>query len=227
MAKGIWLVWNFKPANADVGDYDEVYLSLSWMRPRPALDVISSYVQKLRRNKYKVFLSINGYADEDNVRTLEDIKKDIDDYTPICDGLSFDYIRYPHGHIKNIFNTKPIYEILDYAKTKNKPIKMAVFPLYNSWLYGQSYWAMQKYGVIQPMLYPQDMFRETNEKSNKLTRQLIKLTKFLFPSSEPCLQAWNEPEKKNFRTLKDLEEDIKVCNNGYSVFRYETLKRLK
>jgi len=227
MTKGLWVVWNYKNKDADYGDFDELYLSVFWLKPkyRPTTKQIKDYVKLCKDKGYKVYLCVNCYADENKNRTFEEIIIDIDYFAPLADGLSLDYIRYNNMRLANYKNDTPIMNVLEYAKTKCNDIKMAVFPIHNSWLYGQRYNRMQKFGVIQPMLYPYSMFGSNYKLNKTLTNLLIRLTKILYPKSEPCLQAW--ADKKSKRTMKDLNDDISACgNDGYSIFRYKTYLKL-
>lgn len=218
--KGLWVNWENRDPDGYYKGFDEIYLATNTCRVKPNLIQLASYITKCRLYSHKVYLSVTCLAG-DKPKSLSNIKQEIKEYSYICDGISLDYIRYKNMSWSNPSVDESIKEILDYTKTQCDNIKIAVFPIYNSFLYGQNYFKLQKYGVLQPMLYPQDMFGKTNDLTQKLTRIIIAITQVLFPKSEPCLQAWDEMEKNNFRRKSDLIKDIKFCKN-YSIFRHKT-----
>jgi len=223
--KGLWVNWNYKEESGSYPTFNEVYLNFSWCKKIPDIKEISQYITKCRNNFHKVYITVTCFADLDTKRTMLDIKQDIKVYSKVADGISLDYIRYKNMSLSNLFNTDRIIEVLEYTKQHTNRIKIAVFPFYNSFMYGQNYFQLQKYGTLQPMLYAQDMFGRTTYQTQKWTRWIIRISNLLFPKSEPCLQGWNEPLKNNNRTMIDLIYDKKLVNN-YSVFRWNTYKKL-
>ena len=219
MTKGIWVIWNYRNLEANYPGFNEIYIGRAWFKNKPTLKEIADYRKKCNNNGIKMYWIVTCFADPNEKRTEYKIKEDIKRYSKVSDGICLDYIRHKTIKLPTLSNTKCIENMCAFAKQHTNILKIAVFPFISSFLYGQNYFRLFKYGILQPMMYPQDMLGITNEFSNKINLFLLKILKIMFPNSEPCLQGWN-------RKKSDLEKDIKLLKNNYSIYRYNEYNKL-
>lgn len=227
---GLWVRWECKEDNPKLyGKFDKIYLIINKIVPDTIVPKddkeLLAYVNKVNACGYKTYICINSGDVNDIVYESE-----LQRYSKMAN-IVLDYIRFEAAKVENIFRCNEIMHRVKLAKyycdKYNRELDMAVRIFPGSFLVGQNYWQMQKYGTILPMIYPEDCFGGNDKVANDKNFSAIKFHKWLFPKCEICLQAWTTLENGTYapRQKEYLDREMEYLGNDYSIFRWYWYKK--
>jgi hypothetical protein len=219
--KGMWVRWEcIEKDPKNYKGFKDIYLIINKISPytiTPTDTQLKDYCDKIRKANKNPYISVvsTHFTDKEYLQLIKKYVK--------MGNIVLDYIRYDKSNFWNIFKMKPINDRVKIAKSycdiNNRKLKIAVWVFPLSFFVGQNYFEMKKYGTLKPMIYPEDIFKNNEGYGNFMTRLYLRLHRVLFPSCEPCIQAWH-------RKLEDYKKDEKILKNNYSVFRWYWYKKL-
>jgi hypothetical protein len=220
MKRNFWCWWIYRPTEDYLksGKIKELFMDVDSMWGMPNdINETKDYIKLCKKHKIPLYFRVNCFASSlytdilPNL-TLDEVKKDIKDridrYTSLGVHIALDYIRNK-GWTKYVVTRDDIREIVDYAYSKDKKTKAAVFEWFTSKFYGQYYSDFKKI-TIMPMVYGGSRITELN----------LWFHKTFFPTSVICI--------KGFETTKETIDRhcAIVGNERAAIWRWHTYKEL-
>ena len=196
--KGIWLQSQNITKDIDLSSYEIIYLDPK--DEQKALSFINDHKN--------VFICINCFENRkpENLISITNITIEAQKWCKLnIEGIILDFIRHTEHSFDFDTINRTVKAVSDVCKFYKKELKFTVFPFPSCLMYGQNPFHFKKYGTICPMLYGSDW--------------QIRFNKFIYGKCEPILRGWDT-------TLDDVQRQVNIVKDNYSIFRYETLRKL-
>jgi hypothetical protein len=216
MKQNFWTWWVYKPTEAEMKKkwINELYIDIDseWHHPESDKELVD-YVELCKKYKIKPYIIINCFAAAHNQdKTLEQItqeaKDKIDYVVDVIDAHPvLDYIR---SSSTRQVDTNYLYEVIDYAVSKDKAAKSSIMSFWKSWRFNQNYKEFYKRITICPMVYGTGL----------ATHFWIWLHKLFFPNCEPCIRAWDTTKSEFIKQISLIRD------NKYSIWKWNDWKKL-
>jgi len=198
--KGIWLQSQNITKDIDLSSYDTVYLD-----PKDEIKALKF----IETHPNKIFICINCFENRDpkKISSLTEISIEAQKWCKLSgvDGIILDFIRHTEHSFDFDTINKTVKHVYDVCRLFKKELKFTVFPFPSCLMFGQNPFHFKKYGTICPMLYGSDF--------------QVKFNKFVCGKCEPIIRGWDT-------TIENVQRQINIVKDNYSIFRYETLRNL-